>query len=276
MANILYGKKVADFIDAESLALRGNKRPTLAIFKVGNENDDSSYEKSILNKISKLGITTERFYFEKDVDPSFFYNKLFFADNNKNIDAILILRPLPFDEKDINKYLSIRKDVDACTDLALASCFLDNDIAFKPCTAEAVMALLKYYHIDLLGKKVAVLGRSKVIGKPVSMLLLRENATVTIIHHKSENIKDICKNADILISAIGQMEFINKDYVNKNQTVIDVGINYNSLKHKICGDVLFEEIEPIVKNITPVPGGIGTITTSVLLNHVIKASSYQN
>ena len=132
------------------------------------------------------------------------------------------------------------------------------------------MRILKYYNIELSGKKVVVLGRSAVIGKPVSMMLLKENATVTIVHSKSVGVEEICREADILICATGKMESVTKGYVNSDQTIIDVGLNYNEAKHKLCGDVLFDEVEPLVKNITPVPGGVGALTTSILLNHVVK------
>lgn len=272
MANILSGKEVARAIDEESLLLKGDKKVTLALFKVGNKDNDSSYERGILKKCEKLGIEVREFNFEPDVASEVFYNTLDKVNNDENVDAILIFRPLPFDERDINKYLSIKKDVDACLDLSLASCFLDNDEAFKPCTAESVMRILKYYNIELSGKNVVVLGRSAVIGKPVSMMLLKENATVTIVHSKSLDVEKICREADILICATGKMESVTKDYVNSKQTIIDVGLNYNEAKHKLCGDVLFDEVEPLVKNITPVPGGVGALTTSILLNHVVKAS----
>ena len=270
MANILSGKEVARAIDEESLLLKGDKKLTLALFKVGNKDNDSSYERGILKKCEKLGIEVREFNFEPDVASEVFYNMLGKVNNDENVDAVLIFRPLPFDERDINKYLSIKKDVDACLDLSLASCFLDNDEAFKPCTAESVMRILKYYNIELSGKKVVVLGRSSVIGKPVSMMLLKENATVTIVHSKSLDVEKICREADILICATGKMESVTKDYVNSKQTIIDVGLNYNEVKHKLCGDVLFDEVEPLVKNITPVPGGVGALTTSILLNHVVK------
>lgn len=270
MANILSGKEVAKAIDEESLLLKGDKKLTLALFKVGNKDNDSSYERGIFKKCEKLGIEVREINFELNVNPNVFYNTLDKVNNDDSVDAILIFRPLPFDERNINKYLSIKKDVDACLDLSLASCFLDNDEAFKPCTAESVMRILKYYNIELSGKKAVVLGRSAVIGKPVSMMLLKENATVTIAHSKSVNVEEICREADILICATGKMESVTKDYVNSRQTIIDVGLNYNEVKHKLCGDVLFDEVEPLVKNITPVPGGVGALTTSILLNHVVR------
>ncbi|MBO7697818.1 MAG: bifunctional 5,10-methylene-tetrahydrofolate dehydrogenase/5,10-methylene-tetrahydrofolate cyclohydrolase, partial [Erysipelotrichaceae bacterium] len=144
-------------------------------------------------------------------------------------------------------------------------------LGHAPCTAQSVIELLKFYDIKPASKNVVVLGRSLVIGKPVSMMLLNMNATVTVCHSKTENIEAIASKADILICATGKMESVNKYFVNKNQTVIDVGISWNEKKQKLCGDVLFEEVEPLVKDITPVPGGVGSLTTSILINHVIES-----
>ncbi len=274
MANILKGKAVADHIDELSISLKQGHNPCLAIFKVGNKDNDSSYERGIDKKSEKLGIKVVKYYFNQDCNPKDFYNKLDEANNNDEISGILVFRPLPkqFIDTEVRNRIDVKKDIDACSDLSLAGTFVGNKDTFSPCTAEAVIETLKFYNIDLVGKNVVVLGRSLVIGKPVSMLLLKENATVTIAHSKSRNTEDICKKADILICATGVMESINDLYVNENQTVIDVGLNFNKEKGKLCGDCDYEKIEPIVRNITPVPGGIGSITTSILLNHVVKAS----
>ena len=273
MANILKGKDVALKIDEESMEMAKTLNPSLALFKVGNKDNDGAYEKGIDNKASKIGIKVIKYCFDEDVSKEEFYSKLDEANTDENIHGILVFRPLPkhIDENDLNKHLSIKKDVDACLNESLAGTFIGLKETFSPCTAEAVVKLLDYYNIDLVGKNVVVLGRSLVIGKPVSMLLLNKNATVTICHSKSENLKEVCSRADILVCATGKMESITKDYTNKDQTVIDVGIGFNEIKNKLCGDVLFEEVEPNVKNITPVPGGIGSITTSILLNHVTIA-----
>ena len=149
-------------------------------------------------------------------------------------------------------------------------------MGFAPCTAEAAIQILDYYGIELSGKKVVVIGRSLVVGKPLAMLLLNRNATVTVCHSQSINIPAITRDADIIISCTGQMESVNAEYVREGQIVIDVGITYNEKKQKLCGDVLFEEVEPIVAAITPVPGGVGSVTTSVLVSHVVEAALRQN
>ena len=162
--------------------------------------------------------------------------------------------------------------MDGCSDLSLAGVFTNTELGFAPCTAKAAVEILDHYSIDVKGKNVVVLGRSLVIGKPVAMLLLNKNATVTICHTKTVDIRNIASKADILICATGVMESVNKDYVNPEQTIIDVGISWNEEKEKLCGDVLFEEVEPLVKAITPVPGGVGSVTTSVLINNTVEAA----
>lgn len=276
MTRILRGKDVALQIDEETKKeiSKLDIEPTLAIFKIGNKDSDSAYERGIDNKALKLGIKVIKYVYDEKIDKNVFYNEIKKANKDKNIHGILVFRPLPkdFDEEYVKNLIDIHKDIDASNDLSLANTFINKNDGFVPCTAKAVESLLDFYNIEISGKRVVVLGRSLVIGKPVAMLMLNKNATVTICHSKSENIKEICKEADILICAIGKMEMIDKSYVKNGQTIIDVGIHYNEEKGKLCGDCLFEDIENIVDNITPVPGGVGSITSSILLSNVVKAS----
>ena len=276
MARILRGKDVALQIDEETKKeiSKLDIEPTLAIFKIGNKDSDSAYERGIDNKALKLGIKVIKYVYDEKIDKNVFYNEIKKANKDKNIHGIIVFRPLPkdFDEEYVKNLIDIHKDIDASNDLSLANTFINKNDGFVPCTAKAVESLLDFYNIEISGKRVVVLGRSLVIGKPVAMLMLNKNATVTICHSKSENIKEICKEADILICAIGKMEMIDKSYVRSGQTIIDVGIHYNEEKGKLCGDCLFEDIENIVDNITPVPGGVGSITSSILLSNVVKAS----
>lgn len=276
MTRILRGKDVALQIDEETKKeiSKLDIEPTLAIFKIGNKDSDSAYERGIDNKALKLGIKVIKYVYDEKIDKNVFYNEIKKANKDKNIHGILVFRPLPkdFNEEYVKNLIDIHKDIDASNDLSLANTFINKNDGFVPCTAKAVESLLDFYNIEISGKRVVVLGRSLVIGKPVAMLMLNKNATVTICHSKSENIKEICKEADILICAIGKMEMIDKSYVRSGQTIIDVGIHYNEEKGKLCGDCLFEDIENIVDNITPVPGGVGSITSSILLSNVVKAS----
>ena len=247
--------------------------PTLAVFRIGEKDSDLSYEKGINKKAEEAGINLVKYVFNEDVSTEEFYSKLTQANNNSNIHGILIFRPLPerFNDDELRNMIYPTKDVDGCNDMSLAGIFINKDLGFAPCTAQSVIEILNYYEIDPKGKNVVVLGRSLVIGKPVSMMLTNLNATVTICHSRTKNIEDIASKADILICATGQMESVNKNYVNDNQTVIDVGISWNEAKQKLCGDVLFEEVEPIVKDITPVPGGVGSLTSCILISHVIES-----
>lgn len=169
--------------------------------------------------------------------------------------------------------LKPEKDVDGMTADSLAGIFSNRDIGFVPCTAQACIELLDFYNIDLTGKNIAVLGRSLVIGRPVSILLQNKNATVTMCHSKTKNLAEICKRSDIIIATMGRANFVDKNFINKdlNQIIIDVGININD-EGKLCGDINFNEIKNLVKAITPVPDGIGAITTSILAEHVIRAA----
>lgn len=278
MANLLKGKDVADFIndkskkDVESLK-QNNITPTLAIIRVGNKQSDISYEKGAIKRANEVGVDIKTIVLDENIDYDSFYKTINTLNNDPKISGILLLRPVPehLDNELARLSINPEKDVDGCGNGSLSGVFTNTNIGFAPCTAQAAIEILDHYNIDVKGKNVVVIGRSLVVGKPLSMLLLNKNATVTICHTKTNNIQSISKNADIVISATGQMESLGKDYFSNNQTVIDIGISWNENKQKLCGDILFEEVEPIVTNITPVPGGVGSVTTSVLIKHVIEA-----
>lgn len=275
MANLLKGKDVAlEIINrSKEVVEKNNIRPCLAIFRLGEKDNDLSYERGIEKKASEVGLEIRKYIFKEDVDEEAFYQKLDEANSDVNIHGILIFRPFPkrFDDAKLRNYIATEKDVDGCGDGSLSGLLTNSEKGFAPATAKAAIEILDYYNVDVSGKNVTVLGRSLVIGKPVSLLLLNKNATVTICHSKTKDIEKIASNSDILICATGQMESIDKTYTNPNQTIIDVGISWNQEKGKLCGDVQFEEVEPLVKNITPVPGGVGSVTTAVLINNVVTA-----
>ncbi len=277
MANLLKGKCVADAINEESIALvnelkKRNITPTLATFRIGGNEADIAYESNINKRANNIGVKVINNVFDINIEVDEFIKEVNKANLDKNIHGILIFRPLPFNEELIRNLIVAEKDVDGSSSDSLAAIFTNTNKGFAPCTAEAAMKILDYYNIDLVGKNVVVIGRSLVVGKPLSMLLLNRNATVTICHSKSKDIASISKKADIVIAAIGKTEMLNKDYFSNKQTVIDVGINYSVEKNKLCGDVLFEEVEPIVENITPVPGGVGSVTNAILINHVVLSA----
>ena len=278
MARLLKGKIVADALTEENRKTVAELKekglcPTLAIFRIGEKDSDLSYEKGINKKAEEAGIRLVKYVFDEDVPTEEFYSKLDQANKDPGIHGILVFRPLPdrFNDDELRNMIDPSKDVDGCNDLSLAGIFINKNLGFAPCTAQSVIEILNYYKIDPKGKNVVVLGRSLVIGKPVSMMLSNLNATVTICHSRTRDVEKIAAKADILICATGMMESVNRNYVNENQTVIDVGISWNENKNKLCGDVLFEEVEPLVKDITPVPGGVGSLTSCILISHVIES-----
>jgi len=282
MAEILKGRPVAASLDEwtahEVAILKENGiDTTLAILRVGEKGDDVAYEKGAMKKCRNVGIKVRNVMLPEDVSYEEFYRTLDELNSDPEIHGILMFRPLPkyLDNEKARNYIDPVKDVDGCSDSSLGSIFVDKEFGFAPCTAEAVMETLKYYNVDVKGKNVAVIGRSLVVGKPLAILLMNRNATVTVCHTKTKDVPSITRQADIVICCTGRMESINAEYVSEGQTVIDVGIKYNETKQKLCGDVLFEEVEPIVDRITPVPGGIGSVTTSVLTRHVVKAAVNQ-
>ncbi len=279
MDKLLKGKDVVEALneklskDVEELKAKGIT-PTLGILRVGERPDDLSYERGALKRCEQVGVEVKVFALPEDVSEEDFFDTLDKLNNDIAINGKHMFRPLPkhIDGEKARKLLCADKDVDGCTDLSLAGVFTNTNLGFAPCTAEAAMEILKFYDVALSGKKVAVIGRSLVIGRPVAMMLMHENATVTICHTKTVDVSTITKDADIVVVASGQMESVGEDYLKEGQTVIDVGISWNDKKNKLCGDVIFDEAEPIVDAITPVPGGVGGVTTSILVKHVVEAA----
>ncbi len=283
MARLLKGKDVVEALNEKLIAEVNELKekginPTLAILRVGERPDDLSYERGAIKRCELIGVTVKVVALPIDVSEQEFLDTLEKLNEDISIHGILMFRPLPkhIDGEKARKMLKASKDVDGCTDLSLAGVFTNTNLGFAPCTAEAAMEILKYYNIPISGKKVAVIGRSLVIGRPVAMLLMHENATVTICHTKTKDVPSITKNADIVVVAAGQMESVGADYLKAGQTVIDVGISWNDNKGKLCGDVKFDEVEDLVDAITPVPGGVGGVTTSILVKHVVEAAKRQS
>ena len=283
MATLLKGKDVAQAINARSKKDVDTLKdlgitPTLAILRVGNKDSDLSYEKGAIKRASEVGVEVKSIVLDENIEYDTFYKTLNDLNNDDSIHGILMLRPLPdyLDNELARQSIKPEKDVDGCGNGSLSGVFTNTEYGFAPCTAQAAMEILDYYNIDVKGKNVVVIGRSLVVGKPLSMMLLNKHATVTICHTRTVDLPSISKKADIVVAAVGKLEMLNKDYFSNNQIVIDVGISWNDEKQKLCGDVLFDEVEPIVNSITPVPGGVGSVTTSVLINHVVKAAKRIN
>lgn len=247
--------------------------PTLAIVRVGNKPDDISYERTAIKRAESLDIAVRVFELPEDATYELIAHTIEFINEDPSIHGCLMFRPLPevFDEKTLCDLLVLHKDVDGISTAALAGIFTDDPDSLPPATAEACIKVLDHYDIALEGKHVVVVGRSLVIGKPVSMMLLRHNASVTICHSKTENLASITRNADIVICATGRARAYSADYFVPGQVVLDVGINFDAEGH-MCGDVDFEAVEPLVAAITPVPGGIGSVTTSCTMEHTIVSA----
>ena len=279
MAKILKGKEVADALtsqmkqDVENLKAAG-VTPTLCIFRVGERPDDLSYERGAAKRASLVGIEVRNVILPADVSQEEFDQEFKKVNEDESIHGILLFRPLPkhLDNEKARQMLNPANDIDGCTDLSLAGVFTNTKTGFPPCTAQAAMEILHYYGIPIKGKKAAVIGRSLVVGRPVAMMLMHENATVVNCHTRTVDVPSITREADILITASGQLHSVTKEYTNPNQVVIDVGINWDEAKGGISGDVAFEDVEPNVAAITPVPGGVGSVTTCVLIGHVAEAA----
>ena len=277
---LLKGKPVADLIcekvqaEAEELLYKGIY-PTLGILRVGHNESDIAYENSAEKKAKSLGMNVEKYIMEANSTEGDVLDVLEVMNNDNNIHGILMFRPLPkdIDEDNVRNHINPAKDIDGISDASVGGLFTGNKTGFPPCTAEAAAAILDHYGIEVSGKKVVVIGRSLVIGKPVAMMLLDRNATVTICHSrtKAEDLKAICKEADIIITAAGKIGTVTDEHVSGKQIIVDVGINFGE-DGKMCGDADFNALEGKVEAITPVPGGVGGVTTALLLYHVIEAA----
>lgn len=280
MMELLKGKPVADLIcekvatEAESLLNKG-VYPTLGILRVGNNDSDIAYENSAEKKAKSLGMNVEKFIMEANSTENDVLDVLDVMNNDNNIHGILMFRPLPkgIDENHVINRINPLKDIDGISFESVGGLFTGERNGFPPCTAEAALAILDHYGIELVGKKVVVIGRSLVIGKPVAMMLLDRNATVTICHSKTkpEDLKALCKDADIIVTAAGKIDTVTDEHVSGKQIIVDVGINFDE-DGKMCGDADFEALEGKIEAITPVPGGVGGVTTALLLYHVVEAA----
>ena len=279
MARILRGKEVADALtvkmkqDVEDLKAKG-VTPTLCIFRVGERADDMSYEKGATKRAQSVGIAVKHVVLPADISQEDFDREFAAVNADDSIHGILFFRPLPkhLDSEKARQMLDPAKDIDGCTDLSLAGVFTNRKIGFAPCTAQAVMEILHHFDIPVAGKKVAVISRSLIVGRPLGMMLMHENATVVNCHTGTVDIPSITSKADILVAAAGRLHIITKEYTNPDQVVIDVGINWDEAKGGISGDLVFEDVEPNVAAVTPVPGGVGAVTTCVLISHVVEAA----
>ena len=279
MATLLRGAEVVSALnekvqtDVRALTARGVV-PTLAILRVGVKPDDLAYERGAMKRAETVGVAIRQIVLPETVSQEALLSEIAQINADDSIHGCLMLRPLPkhIDDSVVREALLPEKDIDGITQGSLAGVFAGTKRGFPSCTAKACMEMLAYYNIDPAGKNAVVIGRSLVIGKPVAMMLLQKNATVTICHTKTKDMPSVTRCAEILIVAAGKPGVVGAKYVAAGQTVLDVGINFDE-EGKMTGDADFSAVEPIVGAITPVPGGVGTVTTSVLMAHVVEAAN---
>ena len=288
MAELLLGKEVVSGMEQNlkrrvaALAEKGIV-PKLAIVRCGENPSDLAYERGAMKRAEAEGVSVEKFVLSENVSAEDLIAQIETINADQSIHGCLLFRPLPSHLKDrqdeICNHLAPEKDVDGITDLSYAGVFTGKKLGFAPCTPEACMEVLEHYGIGLKGKNVVLIGRSLVVGKPLAMLLLAKNATVTICHTRTVDLPQITRQANIVITAAGALGSLTKSHVHSGQIVIDVSVNWDENKENargglgaFAGDAVFEEVEPVVKAITPVPGGVGTVTSTVLCEHVIEAA----
>lgn len=277
---ILSGKPVADKIKSQiKISVENYKKeglsPTLALLRVGERPDDIAYEARVIANCAALDISVKTFFEPIDVSTEKLIRTLTLLNQDVSVHGILLFRPLPdhIDQSLVCKVIDPVKDIDCMGDINTAKVFLGDSAGFSPCTPEAVIQILKHYNYDLSGKNVVIVNRSLVLGKPLAMLFLKENATVTICHSKTKDLEKVTAAADIVVTGVGRAKFFTKEYFSENSIIVDVGINFSD--GKMCGDVDFGQVSDYVEAITPVPGGVGGVTSTILLSHIIEAIKLQ-
>ncbi len=275
---VLKGAEVSAQIKEQvrQMATGLDRAPKLAIVRVGENPDDLSYERGAMKKMEAFGLSAQSYAFPGDISHEDFAAEFQRINGDPEVTGILLLRPLPrqIREKEIERMIDPVKDLDGISPDNIARVFAGDTDGFAPCTAEAVVETLKAYGIAIAGKRVTIVGRSMVVGRPLAMLLMKENATVTICHTRTVDLPGACRQAEILVAAAGKAKMLDGSYAGPDSIVIDVGINVDE-NGKLCGDVDFDSLEEIASAATPVPGGIGAVTTAVLAKHLVQAACRQ-
>jgi methylenetetrahydrofolate dehydrogenase (NADP+)/methenyltetrahydrofolate cyclohydrolase len=282
MVKLLSGKEVAEALkqrlikEVEELKKKG-KTPGLCIVMVGDRADSAAYIKGAVKRCGDIGIDCSVKELPGDLSQEKFIEEIHRLNNDPAVSGILVMRPLPSRiSEDVVKYeISPAKDVDCFNPVNVSKVMSGEEGGFAPCTPSAVMEILRHYGIELQGRRAVVIGRSMVVGRPLAMMLLKKNATVTVCHTKTAELAEETRRAEILVAAAGRARMVKKEMVKEGAVVIDVGINFDE-NGKMCGDVDFDEVSPVAGMITPVPGGVGAVTSTVLAKHVIEACKMQN
>ncbi len=280
MARIINGKEISEATRADiALEVAQLKRqgitPGLAVILVGDDPASRVYVNNKKKACAQLGMLSEEYALAADTSMEDLLKLIDSLNNRDDIHGILCQLPLPkhLDEKAVINAISPEKDVDAFHPVNVGGIMI-GDYKFLPCTPAGVMEMLRRSNIDVAGKHCVVIGRSNIVGKPMAMLLLHANATVTVCHSRTQNLKEICRTADVLVASVGRAGFVTADMVKEGAVVIDVGINRNA-DGRLCGDVDFAEVEPIASAITPVPGGVGPMTITMLMQNTLAAAKYK-
>ena len=271
-ADVANAMKESLIAKTEQLKEKG-VNPCLAIVRVGSRPDDVSYERGAKKRMESIGIECRIVELPEDIAQQDFEREFSAVNDDPKVHGILLFRPLPkhLHEEPIKTMIHPEKDMDCMSPVNMAKVFAGDESGYAPCTAEAVMEMLDYYEIDPKGKRVTVVGRSMVVGKPLSMMLLKKHATITVCHTRTEDLDGTCRNAEILVAAAGKAKMITGDMIGEGAVVADVGINVDE-SGNLYGDVDFEQVESKASYISPVPRGVGSITTSVLAKHVVRAA----
>lgn len=278
-AEVLKGAPVAEALSEQlktriaALAERGVV-PCLGMIRIGERPGDLSYERSATKRCESLGIKLEKHVLPAGVTEEELISLIEKMNDDRAIHGILFFRPLPaeMDARRVCDAIAPEKDVDGITSRSMAAVYAGEEHAFFPCTAQAVIEMLRYYKIPVCGKRAVVVGRSLVTGRPAALLLLREHATVTVCHTRTADLKAMTREADIIVTATGHINTVTAAHLRSGQVVIDIGINYDKIRQKLCGDVDHDAAEQIVDAISAVPGGIGAVTSTILASHVVEAA----
>lgn len=284
MANLMTGAPVAEAIGSRirtnvELLNQHNIVPTLAIVRVGENPADLSYERGLTKKAESFGIRIEKTVLSEEITEEELLSLLHRINEDTNIHGCLLFRPLPkhLHTRAVLGALCPEKDVDAMTSSSMGGLVTREETGFPPCTAEACLEMLDFYHIPLEGKNVVIMGRGLAVGMPTALLAIHQSATVTVCHSKSDpqRVRELCRQADVIVAAVGKAGILGREHVSPGQTIVDVGINVGA-DGKLCGDVDFAAVEPVVENITPVPRGVGAVTSTLLAEHIVKAALRAN
>lgn len=276
MAALIDGKKISQEIKdelkakVEAMKAEGKKIPCLAVIQVGNDPASTVYVGNKKKACEYIGIGSKSYELPEDITQEELLSIIDELNSDDEVSGILVQLPVPkhIDEDTIIRRISPDKDVDGFHPMSVGALLIGED-GYLSCTPAGVIQLLKRSGIEIAGKECVVIGRSNIVGKPMAVLLLRENGTVTVCHSRTSNLKEVCKRADILVVAIGKPKMIDSSYIKEGACVIDVGI-HRMENGKLCGDVDFDDVEPHCSAITPVPGGVGPMTIAMLMNNCLK------